>query len=211
MRSEFVAWRADYLYALLSKNAKTHYHNHLDNPVEKIFWGRVKIERATSFFLFVKGSPYQNMLHQLKYKGRQDLGIYLGELFGRDLTEQESFRHFDLIIPVPLHPDKEKKRGYNQSRLIAQGISNILKVPVDTEVLNRKTFTQTQTKKSRYERWENVEDVFEIQTDKNIAGKHILLVDDVLTTGATLEGCSQTLLKASDVKISVVTLAYATK
>jgi ComF family protein len=193
----------------LVKMPKTNYHQYKDNPVEMVFWGRVQIERATSFMLFVKGGKYQHLLHQLKYKGRKDIGIHMGELFARDLIGSEDFLKPQFIIPVPLHPDKEKKRGYNQSQMVAQGLSNILQIPINNETLYRKTFTQTQTKKSRYERWENVEEVFGVQKPENIAGKHIFLVDDVLTTGATLEGCSQILKQAADVKISILTLAYA--
>lgn len=194
----------------VAKMPRTNYHRYHDNPIDKIFWGRVKLENATSFFLFIKGSPYQNMLHHLKYRGRRDVGICLGEMFGRDLLEAPGFSQINCIIPVPLHPDKERKRGYNQSQVIAEGLANVLGIAVETNVLKRQVFTQTQTKKSRYERWENVEEVFDVQNPGLIEGKHVLLVDDVLTTGATLEGCAHKLLKINGVKISVATLAFAT-
>lgn len=194
----------------LMKLPQTNFHRMRDNMIEKSFWGRIRIERATSFFFFVKGNDFQHLLHALKYKGRSDIGVYLGKRFGNELVTHPDFRHFDRIIPVPLHTDKLKKRGYNQSEMIARGMSKAMNIPVDTKTLIRSTFTETQTKKSRIERWENVKSVFAANPDTNLNGCHILLVDDVLTTGATIEGCAQALLdKNPDVKISVATLAYA--
>lgn len=192
------------------KMPKTNFHKVRKNLVEKCFWGRVPIEVATSYFFFVKNSDFQHMLHKLKYKGRSDIGIFLGKRFGTDLMSQPEFTHFDTIIPVPLHPDKLKIRGYNQSEMIANGLSQSMKVPVNTTSLIRKTFTETQTKKSRLERWENVKEVFEATSATNLNGKHVLIVDDVLTTGATIEGCAYALLsRFPNVKISVATLAFA--
>lgn len=189
---------------------KTNFHKIRGNLVEKIFWGRIPVEFATSYFFFVKQSPYQNMLHQLKYKGRSDIGFFLGHRFGNELKTQPEFCSFDEIIPVPLHPDKLKARGYNQSEMIANGLSKSLGIPVDTKSLKRITYTETQTKKSRIERWENTMDVFEADETTNLNGKHVLLVDDVLTTGATIEGCATELLKKNpSIKLSVVTLAFA--
>ena len=188
---------------------RTHFHKVMGNPVEQTFWGRVVIERATSFFFFLKGSRYRKLLHQLKYKGRKDIGIELGRLFGKDLSSEPAFTEIDLIIPVPLHPRKERIRGYNQSEMIAIGLAHFLPGKVDTQSLYRKTFTETQTKKSRFERWENVGEVFGVREPEKLDGKHILLVDDVLTTGATLEACASVLHAATNVKISIATLAYA--
>lgn len=194
----------------LMKLPQTNLHRVRNNMIEKSFWGRIHIENATSFFFFTKGSDFQHLLHALKYKGRSDIGVYLGKRFGNDLVSEPAFRHFDRIIPVPLHRDKLKKRGYNQSEMIARGLSAVLKVPVDTKTLVRTTYTETQTKKSRIERWDNVKSVFAANPATNLNGRHILLVDDVLTTGATIEGCAQALLdKNPTVKISVATLAYA--
>ena len=194
----------------LMKLPQTRFHKVCDNMIEKSFWGRVRIERATSFFFFTKGSDFQHLLHALKYKGRSDIGEYLGKRFGNELITQPAFSHFDRIIPVPLHSDKLKKRGYNQSEMIARGLSSVLKAPVDTRTLRRTTYTETQTKKSRIERWENVKSVFAATSASNLNGQHVLLVDDVLTTGATIEGCAQALLDRNPtVKISVATLAYA--
>ncbi len=194
----------------LMKLPKTNFHKVRDNMIEKSFWGRIRIERATSFFFFMKGSNFQHILHSLKYKGRSDIGVYLGKRFGNELVTQPDFRHFDRIIPVPLHADKLKKRGYNQSEMIAHGMSKAMGIPVDNKTLVRLTFTETQTKKNRIERWENVKSVFSANPAVNLMDQHVLLVDDVLTTGATIEGCAQALLdKNPTVKISVATLAYA--
>lgn len=194
----------------LMKMPLTNFHKVRDNMVEKSFWGRIPIERATSYFFFVKDSDFQHILHSLKYNGRSDIGVYLGKRFGNELITQPDFKHFDRIIPVPLHADKLKKRGYNQSEMIARGLSKAMNIPVDTKTLVRTTFTETQTKKSRIERWENVKSVFAANPAVNLNGQHVLLVDDVLTTGATIEGCAQALLdKNPTVKISVATLAYA--
>ncbi len=188
---------------------RTDYHKQPGNPVEQIFWGRVPIERGAAYFFFLKGSKYQKLIHSLKYHGREDIGLEMGRLFGAELAAEPDFLKPEWIIPVPLHPKKLKNRGYNQSQLIAQGLAEKLPGTLKTEVLKRKVFTQTQTKKGRYERWENVEDVFDVVDPERLEGKHVLLVDDILTTGATIEGCAQVLHKVANVKISVVTLGYA--
>lgn len=187
----------------------TNYHNIPGNKVEQIFWGRVQIENATSLFTFIKKSRYQKLIHNLKYKGRHDVGIELGRILGAQLVLSKGFKFIDYIVPVPLHPKKERKRGYNQSYMIAQGISESMHVPVNTRILKRAVYTQTQTKKTRFERWENTAEVFAVENAQQIECKHILLVDDILTTGATIEGCATVLQKAANVKISVATLGYA--
>lgn len=192
------------------KMPKTNFHKQKGNLVEKSFWGRVRVERATSYFYFVKGSDFQHLLHNLKYHGHREIGEYMGECMGYDLATEPDFSHFDAIIPVPLHPNKLRKRGYNQSEMIAKGLSKALDVPLDTKTLRRRIYTETQTKKTRIERWENVRDVFESTPSAQLNDKHILLVDDVLTTGATIEGCANALrLHNPTVKISVATLAFA--
>lgn len=194
----------------IMKMPKTNFHRQKGNLVEKAFWGRVPIERATSYFYFVKGSDFQHLLHNLKYHNHPEVGVYMGEQLGHDLATQPDFSHFDAIIPVPLHPSKLRKRGYNQSEMIARGLSRALKVPIDKKTLYRKVYTETQTRKSRIERWENVSNVFEADPMKILNGKHVLLVDDVLTTGATIEGCANALRKHNPtIKISVATLAFA--
>ena len=135
---------------------KTNYHHFADNPVEQTFWGRINIEAGTSFCFFEKGTTIQHLLHQLKYKGEKEIGLELGKHLGAQLAGSGRFQSVDVIIPVPLHPGKEKKRGYNQSEWIAKGISQTFQRPLKTNILIRKTDTSTHTRKSRFERWENV-------------------------------------------------------
>jgi len=186
---------------------KTNFHSDKENPVNKVFWGRVDVEMATSFYLFSKKSRVQNLLHNLKYKGVKEVGFVVGRLMGLDLKHAEYFSQVDFIVPVPLHKNKLKKRGYNQSEWIAKGLSAAMKIPMNTACLCRKEDSQTQTKKSRYKRWENVGEIFGV-SGMELDGKRILLVDDVVTTGATLEGCAQVLLK-KNCKIYIATIAYA--
>ena len=196
-------------FACLHAIPKTNYHLLSDNPIEKRFWGKVPIYRGTAFFFFQKGSPFQKLLHALKYRGNKEIGEVLGKYAASDLLDSVDFATIDVIIPVPLHPKKFKKRGYNQSDWIAQGLSLILEKPVDTITLRRLRENVTQTKKSVYERYENTEGIFELADKNALIGKHILLVDDVLTTGSTLEACIQALLLSDDIKISIFTLAVA--
>jgi ComF family protein len=188
---------------------KTDYHQTDTNPVAKLFWGRVPIFKACSFFFFNKGSKFQALIHQLKYNNRKEIGFELGKHFGFDLSSSEDFKSVDLIMPVPLHPTKEKLRGYNQSNWIAKGISASLNSPVVKDNLVRLEASATQTKKSKFERWENVQSIFQVKNPEAIENMHILLVDDVVTTGSTLEACAQELLKISGVKVSIATLAAA--
>jgi len=188
---------------------KTNYHLENDNPISQIFWGRVEIENATSLFFFNKGSRYQELIHKLKYNGKKEIGLELGKYFASFLIESESFRIFDYIIPVPLHPKKEKKRGYNQSYWFALGLNQIYKTKVDVDILYRTIETSTQTNKSRFERWENVGEVFKIRDNITLRDKKILLVDDVLTTGATIEACAKALLETEGARVSVATIAVA--
>ena len=187
----------------------TNFHLNPENKVAQLFWGRVQIENATSFFSYKKGSRYQQLIHFIKYKGVKELGFETGKRFGLVLTETKEFNDIDIVVPVPLHPRKQKKRGFNQSDWIAAGIAEGLQKPVSKNNLFRKVFTSTQTRKNRFERWQNVEDIFEIKHPEKFSGKHILLVDDVVTTGSTLEACAFQLLKNSDVKVSIATLAFA--
>ncbi len=191
------------------KLPKTRKFNLPDNEVAKIFWGRVYLTHACSFFFFRKGSRYQKLLHKLKYSGRKDIGRYLGQEFGQELRKVESLKDIACVIPVPLHPKKLRKRGYNQSEWIAIGLSDTMLVPVVTNVLVKTTHTESQTRKGRLERWDNVSEVFSIANKELIKGKHLLLVDDVVTTGATLEACAQTLINEGDCTVSIATLACA--
>jgi ComF family protein len=188
---------------------KTNYHLECDNSVEKRFWGKIPIFRATAFFYFEKGSNFQKLLHDLKYKNNKNLGFVLGKHAGADLLNCSDFSSIDTIVPVPLHPKKLKTRGYNQSEWIGKGLSEIMNKPQNTTNLVRVKENVSQTRKSVYERYENTEGIFDLKDDRIFEGKHILLVDDVLTTGSTLEACVQALLKTKDVKISIFTLAIA--
>lgn len=187
---------------------KTYFHTDAENEVAKNFWGRVPIENATAHFYFQKGGHVQKLLHKLKYKGQKEIGIELGKIIGFDLAET-SFSLVDLVVPVPLHKSKLHKRGYNQSECIAKGISEILKIPLDTKSLVRSVANPTQTKKHRYERWTNVDGIFTITDIQNITNKHILLIDDVITTGSTLEACIEALRIAPNVKVSIAVVAIA--
>lgn len=193
----------------LNEIPKTNYHLQPDNLIEKRFWGKVTIYRGTAFFFFQKGSAFQKLLHSLKYKGEKEIGVVLGKYAAIDLIESADFSSVDVIVPVPLHPKKLKKRGYNQSECIGKGLSEILKAPQDTTTLKRIKENTTQTRKSVFERYENTEGIFELSDKAALADKHILLVDDVLTTGSTLEACIRELSQINGIKISIFTLAVA--
>ncbi|MDQ3048790.1 MAG: ComF family protein [Bacteroidota bacterium] len=188
---------------------KTNFHLNNDNPVAKIFWGRINIHSAAAYYGFNKGGRVQHLIHQLKYKGQKEVGLTVGRLYGQDLKLSELFKTVETVIPVPLHARRQRKRGYNQSDYFANGLAQSMEVEADTKTLFRPFESETQTRKSRFSRWENVESVFQLKQQEKLEGKHILLVDDVITTGATLEACAQTLLKVPGVRISVATIAYA--
>ncbi len=187
---------------------RTNFHNEPGNKVAQLFWGRVELENATAWLFFRKGSHYQRLVHCLKYKGLKELGYEMGFQFGNEIRDS-AFKEIDIVIPVPLHAKKEKKRGYNQSDWIARGISGALGKPLSTDNLTRAIFTPTQTRKNRFERWQNVDGIFEVLRPADINRKHILLVDDVVTTGSTLEAAAYSLLGSGAAKASIVTLATA--
>ncbi len=191
----------------LARLPYTAYESMQANKTEKLFWGRVPLHKASSLFFFTKGSRIQVLMHALKYQGRKDVGVFLGERMFYRLQEVNWLDDIDVLIPVPLHPNKRKKRGYNQSELIAQGLSSSSGIPHDYQSLQRVKFTETQTKKSRIERFENMQDVFEIKDFEAIRGKRVLLIDDIITTGATLEACAIVLLDSGAASVSVATLA----
>ena len=188
---------------------ETRYHEFDDSPLTKLFMGRVAVENVGSFLFYKKGNQVQKILHHLKYSGGKELGAFLGHIYGMQLLEHAKWKTVDLIIPIPLHKKKEKKRGYNQSEWIAKGLSNGMQIPYCSNMLIRSEFTETQTKKSRFHRWENVKEVFQLVNPDALQNKHILICDDVLTTGATLEAAIQKLQAAPSAKVSVVTLATA--
>jgi len=185
-----------------------HWHDK-ENPVAQIFWGRVNIENACAYFLFAKGSKYRPLLHKLKYKGQREIGVELGLHFGQELIKSDFFNDIDFIVPVPLHPKKLRIRGYNQSEVIAEGMSQGMGVPISTTHVVRTEFTATPTRKTRAERIKNVANAFTVSNAEEIKGKHLLLVDDVITTGATLEACAMKLLEVEGCRVSVAALALA--
>lgn len=189
---------------------KTNFENQKNNPVERLFWFKTKIEEASSSYFFSKNSRIQNMIHSFKYKGNQEAAIFMGKQMGELIKCSDRFKGVTLIIPVPLHPIKFKKRGYNQAQKIAEGISETLGIPVLTESLFRKIPNQTQTKKSLFNRWKNVNSIFGIRNPQYIEKQHVLLVDDVITSGSTIEAAAQEILLCKETKVSIASLAVAT-
>jgi ComF family protein len=188
---------------------RANYHKENTNPVAQLFWGRCMIEKAAAFSFYNKGSRIRNLIHNLKYRGIKEIGYELGRVYGLSLKSSGFTSDIDLIIPVPLHPAKKRIRGFNQSDVISTGIAEVTGLPVDTTSLVRTEVSATQTKRSRYERWTNVEGIFHVPDPKIIRGRHVLLVDDVITTGSTIESCANELLKVEGVKVSVIALAFA--
>jgi len=192
----------------LSKLPKTNYHRLKPSPIQKRFDGRIPVDQATSFLSFRRGNQAQTLLHDLKYKGREDIGEYLGGLFGADLA-RDGFSPPDVIIPLPLHPSKFAIRGYNQCHSISRGMKRFLGGELALNAVRRKVHNETQTNKTRFERWMNVEHIFEVTEPSKIIAKHILIIDDVVTTGSTLEACGRKLLETGARSLSLATLASA--
>lgn len=188
---------------------RTNYHLRKDNPVEKLFWGKIPLERATSFFFYHKGSDFRQILHQLKYGGQKEIGAIMGRYMAAEFSSSGFFEGIDVIVPVPLHKKKQRIRGYNQSEWIARGVSAVTGIVIDTESVVRRKNTETQTHKSIFERWENVDGIFELRHPESLVGKHVLIVDDVLTTSATVAACAYSLKDVEGVRISILTLAVA--
>lgn len=188
---------------------RTDYHLQKENPVAQLFYGRIELVFATAYFGFDKGGIFQKLMHQLKYKGQKEVGEMLGNHIGIGLKNSPHLPPVEAIIPVPLHKKKLKKRGYNQSEYIAKGIASVLNSPIDTNTLKRTSYNGSQTKLNKEQRWENVANNFIVSKKHTLQNKHILLVDDVLTTGATIEACYHALSTINGIKISVATLARA--
>jgi ComF family protein len=195
----------------LSSLPETNFEIHPNNPVEKDFWGRLPTINASAHLYFTKESLVQHLMHQLKYKGNKDLGLQLGRLMGNALKNATRFNEIEVLVPLPLFPSKEKKRGYNQAMVLCEGMAEILSIPILDKVITRPQHTETQTQKGRIERWKNIEGKFQLIDPQAIQNKHLLLVDDVVTTGATLEACGNELLIAKNVKLSVATLCIASR
>ncbi len=174
-----------------------------------MFWGRIPLTSATAQFYFTRHSGIQQLMHELKYRGNKDLGIYLGRIMGSQLAATHRFRYVDALIPLPLFAAKEKKRGFNQAELLCRGMGEVMNVGVLKNVVSRISHTETQTKKNRTERWQNMKGRFRVNDQEALRGKHVLLVDDVVTTGATLEACGKVILEAENCRVSIATLCIS--
>ena len=195
----------------IKKLPRTYYAKYPGNIVEKIFQGRLNIRAAHSEFYFSKGKLIQHLIHQLKYKGNREIGIYLGNMIGETLLQSNRFPNIDAVVPLPMFADKEFKRGYNQATIISNGIAETIQASVLNGIVTRSRLTETQTNKHRAERWRNVEGSFHITSNAAIKGKNILLVDDVITTGASIEACGSIILQVPGSTLNIATLAYASK
>lgn len=189
------------------KLPRTHMHDELDNHVERLFWGRTNVASATAFLRMPRHGVVHRLIHELKYRDNEAVGEYLGKLFAQDLLDSHRMTKFDLVVPVPLHPAKERWRGYNQSLSIARGMAEGLQTEVNKKALIRHAYSESQTRKSRFKRWQNVHGLFAVAREQEVKNKHVLLVDDVITTGATLEACANALLQVNGVTVSVAALA----
>ena len=187
----------------------TNFHLHAGNPVEKLFWGRLPVTHASAHLYFTKESLVQHLMHQFKYRNNKELGIYLGKIMGHALANSNRFRFIDALVPLPLYAAKERKRGFNQAAVLCEGLATVLHKPVLDGAVIRSMHTETQTRKSRVERWSNIEGKFELKDAAALSGKQILLVDDVITTGATLEACGRTLLAVENLQLSIATLCFS--
>jgi ComF family protein len=201
-------WICNHCYLTLPKS---NFHLEGENELERIFYGRISLQKASSFYLFEKSGKIQRLLHAIKYKGNKTLAKELGKWYGKSLESDVIFSNADYIIPVPLHDKKLKQRGFNQSEEFAAGLSETLHVPLLCDNLFRTDFTSTQTRKQKFDRWENVKDKFDLKDPEILKGKNVILVDDVITTGATIDACYQALNKAEGIQVSVLSLAYAKK
>ncbi len=189
----------------------TDHHLHAENEFTQRFWGTTPVQAGAALFYFQKKSPVQRALHQLKYKNQPEIGLQLGREMGRRLAQSELFQQVDVIVPVPLHPKKARARGYNQSEKFAEGIAEIWGKRLETQALVRQIFSKSQTTMHRSERFANTESAFQVKLPKRLAGKNILLVDDVLTTGATLENCGKLILEIPGTRLFLATIALAVR
>ena len=188
---------------------RTNFHLQPDNRLEQFFAGRIPFQHIAAYAYFVKGGSIQSIIHELKYKRNLQIGHYIGQLCGENLRDSSFIADIDILVPVPLHRKREKARGYNQSLEICKGISEVTGIPIDSNTLIRKVNNKSQTKNSRFDRWKNVEDIFSITDSTAFQSKHILLVDDVITTGSTLESCVKEILKCDGARISIYAIGTA--
>lgn len=191
------------------KLPKSNFHLVADNKLSRLLGGRVPLEKTLCLYLFEKSGKVQKLVHAIKYKGQKDLARYLGRVLAKETEKSETLSDFDLIVPVPLHPSKEKVRGYNQSVEFAKGLSEVLLIPLDEQAVFRSKASSTQTRKKKFERWENVEGIFRRNPASDLRHKHLLLVDDVVTTGATIEALWESLKDQEGLRVSLACLGYA--
>lgn len=188
---------------------QTEYHANLENPLQNRLSYRIHLKYAMALFKFSKSGRVQHLLHELKYKNHPEIGILLGRFYAEKMIETKLSNAFDIIIPVPLHPSRKRKRGYNQSAKFAEGLSEKLSIPFSDDFMVRGMRTETQTRKTKLNRWENMDGVFSVKAPQVLQGKKILLVDDVITTGSTLEACAHALLKQGCAELSIACIAEA--
>lgn len=188
---------------------KTNFHKQNVNPLYERLSLRIPLKQAFAYYHFKKGGRVQQLLHQLKYKNHPEIGVKLGKVLAQELIVAGFGQTYQLVVPVPLHRSRKRSRGYNQSEEFAKGISDGLNIPYADSFVKRTIKTQTQTKKSKLNRWRNVSEVFEMKDSSTIKGKHILLVDDVVTTGATIEACADALLQSGCAEVSIACIAMA--
>lgn len=184
-------------------------HDLYENVMAKLFWGQMAIEKATALFYYEPHAETAQILYEMKYKNHPEIGVVMGRMMAKELMRNGLFEGIDAIVPVPLARKRERQRGYNQSLELARGVSEVTGLPIANKVVRRTKFVGSQTQRGRWERNENVEDVFELVDSDSISGKHLLLIDDVVTTGATIIACAQEMQKASNVKFSVLALGYS--
>ena len=187
----------------------TNFHFDNNDSVAKVLYGRAKVENGTALFRFEKKGNVQRLIHNLKYKDHEHIGFVLGNWLGGELKTLNSYKHIDVVIPVPLHKNKLKKRGYNQVAMFGQQIAEALNVDYLDDVLLKVTNTKSQVNKKRFARWNDNEELFTLENKMKIENKHILIVDDIITTGSTLEACISVLNQVKNIKISIATMAIA--
>ena len=190
----------------LYKLPKTNNYKIKDNKAEILMAGRIPFERIACYCVYTEGGVLPPLIHNLKYYHKKEIGVLLGSMFAEDLAESDFIKPVSMIVPVPLHPKKKKSRGYNQAEIIAQGMSEVTSIPLVTDNLIRVLHNPTQTKLTKTERWENVKNIFDVKDKLLFENQHILLVDDVITTGSTAEACGIALQKCKDIKISIATI-----
>ncbi len=188
---------------------QTHFHHHKENPVEVLFWGRCEVFRAAAYYRYLKSGKVQHLIHNFKYKGFREIGHFVGEKYGVELSISPDFADISYIIPVPLHPKRQRHRGFNQSEEFGKGLAKSMTAVLDAQNLVRAVHTTTQTRKSRWERYKNVSEIFVVNDIPKLENQHVLLVDDVITTGSTIEACVQTLKQVPGIRVSVVAMATA--